>query len=68
MLLIGTSGFQFADWYGPVYPPGLPPFTPLVTSSLGYFRFHGRNPQWFNPAQRYNYEYSPQVSYARILL
>lgn len=23
-VLIGTSGFSYADWVGPVYPPGLP--------------------------------------------
>jgi len=39
---------------------GLLPFHPLVTSELGYMRFHGRNPDWFNSAsvsERYNYEY-----------
>jgi uncharacterized protein YecE (DUF72 family) len=25
MLLIGTSGFSYKDWIGPVYPPGTPP-------------------------------------------
>lgn len=39
--------------------PGLSPFTPVVTSPLAYFRFHGRNTRWFNvPAStRYNYRY-----------
>ncbi len=23
-ILIGTSGFSYADWIGPVYPPGTP--------------------------------------------
>ena len=23
-LRVGTSGFSFADWVGPVYPPGTP--------------------------------------------
>ncbi|HHT9133223.1 MAG TPA: DUF72 domain-containing protein, partial [Candidatus Tripitaka californicus] len=40
--------------------PGLMPFNPRATSPLGYFRLHGRNPNWFNvPASvRYDYLYS----------
>jgi uncharacterized protein YecE (DUF72 family) len=43
--------------------PRLPRLMPLVeeaTGDLGYFRFHGRNPRWFNvPAsERYNYLYN----------
>lgn len=41
--------------------PGLMPFHPAATTDLGYFRFHGRNPRWFNaPVEvRYDYRYSP---------
>jgi len=40
--------------------PGLAPFTAVATSSPAYFRFHGRNMEWFNvsASQRYNYLYS----------
>jgi uncharacterized protein YecE (DUF72 family) len=39
---------------------GLLPFTPVSTSSTGYFRFHGRNRAWFRePVDvRYDYLYS----------
>jgi len=38
------------------------PYIPRVTSDIGYFRFHGRNPNWFNVPMsvRYNYLYSDQ--------
>jgi uncharacterized protein YecE (DUF72 family) len=41
--------------------PRLLPYEPMATSSIGYFRFHGRNKQWFqaDAHQRYNYLYSP---------
>jgi uncharacterized protein YecE (DUF72 family) len=40
--------------------PKLMPYLPRATSEIGYFRFHGRNPNWFNvPASvRYDYLYS----------
>jgi len=40
--------------------PKLMPYVPRVTSQIGYFRFHGRNPNWFNSPMsvRYNYLYS----------
>jgi len=40
--------------------PKLAPFTPVATTDLAYFRFHGRNTDWFDvPAhERYNYLYS----------
>jgi uncharacterized protein YecE (DUF72 family) len=40
--------------------PKLMPYLPRATSGIGYFRLHGRNPQWFNvPASvRYDYLYS----------
>jgi len=40
--------------------PRLVPFVPRVTSSITYFRFHGRNTNWFNvpTSERYNYLYS----------
>lgn len=39
---------------------GLMPFTPVLTSRTGYFRFHGRNRAWFRePVDvRYDYLYS----------
>jgi uncharacterized protein YecE (DUF72 family) len=39
---------------------GLMPFTPVLTSQTGYFRFHGRNRAWFRePVDvRYDYLYS----------
>lgn len=41
---------------------GLLPFYPVLTSGTGYFRFHGRNEDWFNaPAQvRYDYLYTDE--------
>jgi len=40
--------------------PKLMPYLPRATSEIGYFRFHGRNSNWFNvPASvRYDYLYS----------
>ncbi len=40
--------------------PRLMPFTPRATSDIGYFRFHGRNMNWFKASvsERYNYLYS----------
>jgi uncharacterized protein YecE (DUF72 family) len=37
----------------------LPKFTPVATSNIGYFRFHGRNRNWFGvpPEVRYDYRY-----------
>jgi uncharacterized protein YecE (DUF72 family) len=39
--------------------PKLMPYLPQATSGIGYFRFHGRNPNWFNTPMsvRYNYLY-----------
>ena len=40
--------------------PGLPklmPYIPRVTSSIGYFRLHGRNPNWFNVPMTVRYDY-----------
>ena len=50
-------GFCVAD--GPKTAK-LPLFTPVATSPLAYFRFHGRNQSWFGvPTNvRYNYRYS----------
>ncbi|OPY76795.1 MAG: hypothetical protein A4E64_01351 [Syntrophorhabdus sp. PtaU1.Bin058] len=36
---------------------GLLPFTPLVTSDTGYFRFHGRNRAWFREPVNVRYDY-----------
>jgi uncharacterized protein YecE (DUF72 family) len=40
--------------------PKLMPYLPRVTSDIGYFRFHGRNMNWFNAptSVRYDYLYS----------
>jgi len=40
--------------------PRLMPFEPRRTSETAYFRFHGRNQNWFNASreERYNYLYS----------
>jgi uncharacterized protein YecE (DUF72 family) len=40
--------------------PRLMPFEPRRTSDVAYFRFHGRNKNWFNASreERYNYLYS----------
>jgi len=42
--------------------PQLMPFYPDATSEIGYFRFHGRNPRWFNvpSSVRYDYLYSEE--------
>ncbi|HOJ42589.1 MAG TPA: DUF72 domain-containing protein [Syntrophorhabdaceae bacterium] len=39
---------------------GLMPFHPVLTSDTGYFRFHGRNKDWFKApaAVRYDYYYT----------
>ena len=61
------STFRFLEENGVGYcivdEPKLPklmPYVPRATSDLSYFRFHGRNPNWFNvPAKvRYDYLYS----------
>lgn len=61
------STFQFLEENGLGYccvdEPQLPklvPFLPRITSPIAYFRFHGRNTNWFNvPAsERYNYLYA----------
>jgi len=40
--------------------PKLMPYLSRATSEIGYFRFHGRNPNWFNvpTSVRYDYLYS----------
>lgn len=40
--------------------PKLMPYLPRATSEIGYFRFHGRNTNWFNvpTSVRYDYLYS----------
>lgn len=39
---------------------GLMPYNPTATTDLAYFRFHGRNRNWFNAsvAERYDYLYT----------
>jgi uncharacterized protein YecE (DUF72 family) len=36
---------------------GLLPFSPVLTSDTGYFRFHGRNRAWFNEPVNIRYDY-----------
>lgn len=38
------------------------PYNPTATTDLGYFRFHGRNMNWFDAAaaERYDYLYTPE--------
>jgi uncharacterized protein YecE (DUF72 family) len=56
--------FQFLEKHGVgfciVDEPKLPklmPYLPKVTSKIGYFRFHGRNPNWFNVPLNVRYDY-----------
>lgn len=37
--------------------PRLMPFSPRATSFIGYFRFHGRNPNWFHVPVSVRYDY-----------
>jgi len=37
--------------------PKLMPYLPRATSEIGYFRFHGRNPNWFNAPTSVRYDY-----------
>ena len=37
--------------------PKLMPYLPRATSEIGYFRFHGRNPNWFNVPLKVRYDY-----------
>lgn len=42
--------------------PRLLPYTPRAAGPVAYFRFHGRNPNWFgaDKHERYNYLYSEE--------
>ncbi|MDD5492561.1 MAG: DUF72 domain-containing protein [bacterium] len=55
------NGFGWCSVDEPQLPRLLPMVTE-VTGDIGYFRFHGRNPHWFNVpiAERYNYLYSKE--------
>ncbi len=37
--------------------PKLMPYLARTTSEIGYFRFHGRNPNWFNVPIKVRYDY-----------
>ncbi len=37
--------------------PKLMPYLARATSEIGYFRFHGRNPNWFNVPMKVRYDY-----------
>jgi len=37
--------------------PKLMPYLPRITSEVGYFRFHGRNTNWFNVPIKVRYDY-----------
>lgn len=41
---------------------GLMPYNPTATTDLGYFRFHGRNTNWFHASvsERYDYLYATE--------
>ena len=56
--------FQFLEKNGVGYCvvdepkiPKLMPYLPRATSDIGYFRFHGRNPNWFNVPIKVRYDY-----------
>lgn len=58
---LGSCGFTFVI----VDEPNLRelfPYVPIVTSDKAYFRFHGRNKNWFTApeGERYNYKYSEE--------
>ena len=60
--LLSDRGAAFVNIDQPELSGNLPP-TNRVTSSVAYYRFHGRNaPKWFGPdtsnEERYNYLYS----------
>jgi len=64
---IADSTFLFLKTEGLAYCivdeprlPSLVPFVAEATTDLGYFRFHGRNPRWFDVpiSVRYDYLYS----------
>lgn len=57
--LLKSLGVSYCVADGPALPR-LATFTPVATARPAYFRFHGRNRNWFNvPAhERYNYRYS----------
>ncbi|MGD0917182.1 MAG: DUF72 domain-containing protein [Thermodesulfobacteriota bacterium] len=66
---LGERTFQFLERNGIgfciVDEPKLQklmPYMPRATSEIGYFRFHGRNPNWFNApiSERYNYLYGEE--------
>lgn len=66
---VRDSAFRFLEENGlgfcVVDEPQLPrlmPFVPKSTSSIGYFRLHGRNPNWFNAPreERYHYLYGKE--------
>ncbi|WP_448535750.1 DUF72 domain-containing protein [Pseudothermotoga sp.] len=59
--LLKTCGFTFVI----VDEPNLRdlfPYVPKVTNAVAYFRFHGRNRDWFNApeGERYNYKYNDE--------
>lgn len=57
--LLEKAGIGFCVVDEPKLDP-LMPYLPKATSEIGYFRFHGRNPNWFKTpiSVRYNYLYS----------
>lgn len=57
--MLRSYGITYCAADGPPLEP-LAPFTPVTTSSMAYFRLHGRNIKWFNvPSNvRYDYRYS----------
>ena len=56
---LGERGISYAVVDEPRLPK-LMPFEPRATGPVGYFRFHGRNQNWFGASaeERYDYLYS----------
>jgi uncharacterized protein YecE (DUF72 family) len=54
--LLESKGIGFCIVDEPKLPQ-LMPYVPKATSEIGYFRFHGRNPNWFNVPIKVRYDY-----------
>ncbi len=54
--LLGKKGIGFCIVDEPKLPQ-LMPYVPRASSDIGYFRFHGRNPNWFNVPLKVRYDY-----------
>jgi uncharacterized protein YecE (DUF72 family) len=54
--LLESKGIGFCIVDEPKLPQ-LMPYVPRASSEIGYFRFHGRNPNWFNVPIKVRYDY-----------